>query len=143
VYDTVLETIRQWRPVSIFPNILEGNDVDVGLRATLVVQSGHDQDAIRGQILDSLHTTVNGLALGRGVLYSDVLLIARTAPGVVDVQNLHLRRCPPAFAGINFSGALFGESVELAVGDNLVLAPDEIAQFSLDSGLIDIEYDSP
>lgn len=143
VYDTVLETARQSRPVSIFPNILEANDVDVGLRATILVQAGHDQDAIKGQLVEALHTTINNLALGRGIQYSDVLLSARTIPGVLDVQNLHLRRCPPAYGGIQFDGALFGESVELAVGDNLVLAPDEIAQFTLDSGLIDIEYDSP
>lgn len=139
VYDSVLAVVRQWRPVSIFPNIVEANQVDVGLRASLVVQSGHDPDAVTGQIISSLHTTVNSLHLGRGVLYSDVMLLARSASGVVDVQNLHLRRCPPGFAGINFAGALFGQSVELAVGENLTLGPDEIALFTLDSNLSDIQ----
>jgi hypothetical protein len=49
----LLETVREWRPVSIFPNILEANDVNVGVRATLVVQAGHDQDAVKGQILEN------------------------------------------------------------------------------------------
>jgi Baseplate J-like protein len=138
IYDTLLSTVRQWRPASIFPNIVQANEVDIGIRATLVIQSGHDQDAIKGQIVDSLHTSVDNLRLGGGVLYSDVVLIARSAPGVVDVQNLHLRRNPPAFAGINFAGELFGQSVELDIGENVVLAPDEVAQFSIDSGLIDI-----
>ena len=66
------------------------------------------------------------------------MLIARQVPGVTDVQNLHLRRNPPVFAEIKFSGALYGQSVELDIGENAVLAPDEIAQFSVDSGLIDI-----
>ncbi|MGD0247104.1 MAG: baseplate J/gp47 family protein [Streptosporangiaceae bacterium] len=138
LYDTLLDTVQQWRPASIFPNIIQANEVDIGMRATLVIQAGHDQDAIKGQIVSSLQATVDNLPLGRGVLYSDVMLIARTAPGVVDVQNLHLRRNPPAFASINFSGALFGQSVELDIGQNVVLAPDEIAQFSIDSSLIDI-----
>jgi Baseplate J-like protein len=138
-YETVSDTVRQWRPVSIFPNIVQANQVDVGIRATLVIQAGHDPDAIKGQVLSAIHANVNNLRLGGGLRYSDVLLLARTAPGVVDVQNLHLRHCPAAFAEVNFAGALFGRSVELAVGENLVLAPDEIAQFSLDATLTDIQ----
>ncbi|WP_428338694.1 baseplate J/gp47 family protein [Mycobacterium sp.] len=139
VYDGVLDVVKQWRPVSIFPNIVEANQVDVGLRATLVVQPGHDPDAIKGQMIDSLHTRVNNLQLGRQVRYSDAMLLARSASGVVDVQNLHLRRCPPAFGGINFSGGFFDQSVELAVGENLTLGPDEIAIFTVDSTLSDIQ----
>jgi hypothetical protein len=143
VYDTALDAARQGRPVSIFPNILEANVVDVGIRATLLVQAGHDQDAVRGHLVDALRASVDNLRLGRGVLYSDVMLLARTAPGVVDVQNLHLRRCPPAFAGMTFGAADFGQSVELAVGENITLAPDEVAEFSIDSQLIDIAVVSP
>lgn len=139
VYDSVVETVRQLRPASIFPNVVQANQVDVGLRATLVVQAGHDQDAIRANLLDALHTSVNTLGMGRGVLFSDVVFLVRTIPGVVDVQRLHLRRCPPAFDGIDFGGASFGQSVELATGENLDLAPDEVALFTLDSQLSDIE----
>lgn len=138
IYDTLLGTVQAWRPVSIFPNIVRANEVDVGLRATLVIQAGHDADAIRGQLVASLHASVDQLQLGRSVLYSDVMLAARTTPGVVDVQNLHLRRNPPAFAGISFAGDLFGESVELGLGENVTLAPGEVARFAIDSGLIDI-----
>lgn len=138
VYDTTLDVVRQWRPVSIFPNIVEANQVDVGIRATLVVQSGHDQDAVKAKIVDSLHSSVNALRLGHGVFYSDVMVMARAIPGVVDVRELHLRRCPPGFAGIDFSGARFGQSVELAQGENLQLGPDEVAVFTLDSRLSDV-----
>lgn len=139
VYDRVLDLVTQWRPVSIFPNIVEANEVDVGLRATLVVQSGHDLDAVKGQIIGDLHKSIYTLQLGRQVQYSDVMRLARSASGVVDVQNLHLRRCPPAFGGINFTGGIFDQSVELAVGENLTLDPDEIALFTLDSRLSDIQ----
>jgi hypothetical protein len=139
VYDTALDVVRQWRPVSIFPNIIDANQVDVGIRATLIVQGGQAQDAVKGGILAALHDSINQLRLGRGVLYSDVMLMARTTPGVLDVQNLHLRRCPPAFSAINFSGARFGQSVELGPGENLMLAPDEVAVFTVDSKLSDIQ----
>lgn len=141
-YDQAVDKIRQVRPVSIFPNIVEANQVEIGLRATIVVGGGQDKDAARGQIIDSIHTKVNQLGLGRSVLYSDIMLLARTAPGVVDVRNLHLRRCPPGFAGFNFAQAIFGQTVEAAIGENLDLAPDEIAFFSIDSKLIDMELAS-
>jgi uncharacterized phage protein gp47/JayE len=111
VFDEVLAATRALRPVSIFPNIVQADNVEIGVRATLVVAGGTDADAIRAQIIAAVHGSVNALTIGRGVLYSDVLLLARTVPGVVDVQNLHLRRCPPVFAGVNFAGALFGEMV--------------------------------
>jgi len=53
VYDTVARNGARVAAVSIFPNILEANDVNVGVRATLVVQAGHDQDAVKGQILEN------------------------------------------------------------------------------------------
>ena len=139
IFDTLLATVRQWRPASIFPNIVQADEVEIGIRATLVVAGGTaTQDAIRARSSDALHASVDDCRLGRGVLYSDVMLLARTVPGVVDVQNLHLRRYPPVFAEIKFAGALFGQSVELEVGENAALAPDEIAQFTIDSDLIDI-----
>ncbi|MEV7738924.1 MULTISPECIES: baseplate J/gp47 family protein [Streptomyces] len=140
VRDTVQDTVRQWRPVSVFPNIKPADQVDIGIRATLVVQPGHDPDAIKGEILTAVHTAVNRLHLGGGVLHSDIVLAARATAGVVDVQNLRLRRCAPAFGrDVSFSGAVFGDAQELSQGENLLLAPREIARFSLDSPLIDIK----
>jgi hypothetical protein len=138
IYDTLLEVVRQWRPASIFPNIVQANEVSIGLRATLISQPGQNQDAIKGQLVEVLRTSMDNVGLGRSVLYSDVMLLARSVPGVADVQNLHLRRNPPVFAQFKFSGAVYGQSVELDIGENAVLAPDEIAQFSVDSDLIDI-----
>jgi hypothetical protein len=131
--------VRVQRPVSIFPNILQANEVEIGVRATLTIQGGHDPDAIRSQIIVQLHDKVNALLLGRAVLYSDVMWIARATPGVVDVQNLHLRRCPPGFSGINFFGGQFGQAVEMGIGENIALQPDEVAFFRIDSHLIDIQ----
>ncbi|MFI9328831.1 baseplate J/gp47 family protein [Kitasatospora sp. NPDC052868] len=139
VHDAVVEVVRQWRPVSVFPDIKPANQVDVGFRATLVVQAGHDPDAIRGEILAAVHSGVDGLRMGRGVLHSDLVLTARSIAGVADVQNLRLRRCAPAFGEVGFGGAGYGSAEELSVGENLRLAPDEIARFAIDGPLIDVQ----
>ncbi|MFI2206810.1 baseplate J/gp47 family protein [Streptomyces sp. NPDC020192] len=143
VYDKTLDVVRQWRPVSVFPDIRQANQVDVGIRATLVIQPGHDPDAIRGEILTAVHAGVDRLRLGRAVLHSDLVLTARSVASVVDVQNLRLRRGAPLFAEVGFGGAVFGDAVELSVGENLTLAADEIAYFNLDSPLIDLQVASP
>ncbi|MGX1886723.1 baseplate J/gp47 family protein [Streptomyces sp. NPDC055287] len=139
VYDEVLDAVRQWRPVSIFPDILAANQVDVGIRATLVVEAGHDEEAVKGAILDAVRASVNRLRLGHGVLHSDIVLSARTAAGVVDVQNLRLRRFAPAFGQTSYGGGTYGGSQELSVGENLDLAPDEIARFSVDTSMADLQ----
>ncbi|MFF1867659.1 baseplate J/gp47 family protein [Streptomyces sp. CB03911] len=139
VRDTVLDVVKQWRPVSIFPNVLAANQVEIGMRATLVVEAGHDQDAAKGAILDAVRDSVNRLRLGQGVLYSDLVLGARTAAGVVDVQNLRLRRLAPAYAQTYYGGATFGGAQELSVGENIVLAADEIARLTVETSMIDLQ----
>ncbi|MFF2625515.1 baseplate J/gp47 family protein [Kitasatospora griseola] len=139
VRPAVVDVVRQWRPVSIFPDLRPANQVDVGLRATLVVEPGHDADAIRGEILDAVHTSVGRLRLGRGLLHSDLVLTARAVAGVADVQNLRLRRGAPVFGEVGHGGAVYGDARELSVGENLALAADEIAAFDLDSPLIDLQ----
>ena len=120
---------------------IEANRVDVGIRATLVVQAGHDQDAIKGQIIDALHTSVNSAPsrprrplLGRDADRPDCARRGRRAeppppplPAGVRRHQLHRRAIRPVRRA--------------EVGENVVLAPDEVAQFSIDSRLIDIEVD--
>jgi Baseplate J-like protein len=129
VLTRVTEAIREVRPVSIFANVVPANLVEIGVRATLVIEPGHDRHAILADIVARIRRHVAALRLGRDVLYSDVLVIARNTSGVTDVQNLHLRRCPTLFAGANFGGASFRTTVEAAV----------IPFFEIDSKLIDME----
>ncbi|MFD0277836.1 baseplate J/gp47 family protein [Kitasatospora sp. NPDC127111] len=143
VYDGVVEEVRQWRPVSVFPVVRPADQVDVGIRATLVVRPGHDPDVIRGQILDAVHTGIDGLRLGRAVLHSDLVLTARSVAGVADVRNLRLRRGAPVFGEVGLGSAVFGSAAELSAGENLTLAPDEIARFDLAGPLTDLQVASP
>lgn len=140
VRERVIEAVRAVRPVSIFPNVIPANIVEVGVRATLSVLPGHDKDSIRESFVSELQRRIGSLRLGSDVLYADVLCLAKMLPGVLDVQGLRLRRYPSRFGAINFGGGLFRNAPEeAAVGENLALAPDEIAVLELESELIDVD----
>ena len=85
-----------------------------------------------------MHATVDSLRLGR-----ERPLLGRDAdrPHRARGDRRAKPSSAPQSAGVRRHQfrwrRVFGQSVELAVGENLVLAPDEIAQFSIDSGLID------
>ncbi len=141
VRDAVQNAIAQVRPVSIFPNILRANNVVIGVRAQIIIKSGHDKNGILASIKDKLSQRISALGLGNAVLFSQAQCDCMSVPGVVDVQQLHLRRCPPLLSRVSFGRSLFfqEEVIEVAVGENLDLKPNEIAVFQVDSGLIDIQ----
>lgn len=139
--ETIEKAIREVRPISIFPNLRLANNVIIGLRAKVLLKAGQDKNAAIAAIKDALERRINRLGLGNSVLYSEVLCDCMEVPGVVDIQQLHLRRCPPQFGGISFGRRrLFQrEEIEFAPGENIPLQPDEIAVFKIDAKLIDIE----
>ena len=141
VRDAVESAIREVRPISIFPNLRLANNVRVGVRANVLIKSGHDRNAIAASIKENLERRVNALGLGNAVLYSEVMCDTKDVAGVLDVQQLHLRRCPGLLATITFgkSESFQSEVIEMAVGENLPLLPDEIAVFEIDSRLMDLE----
>ncbi|HJZ79545.1 MAG TPA: hypothetical protein VKD91_04345, partial [Pyrinomonadaceae bacterium] len=141
VRDAVENAIREVRPISIFPNLRLANNVRVGVRASILIKSGHDRNAIAASIKENLERRVNALGLGNAVLYSEVMCDTKDVAGVLDVQQLHLRRCPGLLATITFgrSESFQSEVIEIAVGENLPLLPDEIAVFEIDTRLIDLE----
>lgn len=141
VKEEIATALHQVRPIGIFPNLRRANNVLVGIRARIVIQSGHDRNAVVAAIKDKLARRINTLGLGRSVLYSEVLCDCMAVSSVVDVQQLHLRRCPPRFSRIKFGSPQRFQSnvIEAAVGENLQLEPEEIAEFKVDSDLIEIE----
>ena len=139
IFELVTAAIDRVRPVGIHPNVVEADHIEVGARAQVFIQPGYDTRALEAAITQRL-SDVGGLRLGSDVLYSQVMRAFVEQPGVVDVQNLHLRRCPPAFGRIAFGAVPFqSEIVEAGPGENLVMGPTEIAVFRLDSALLDLE----
>ncbi len=139
--ETIENAIRDVRPISIFPNLQRADDVRIGIRARILIRPGHDKNAVVASIKERLERRINALGLGNSVLYSEVVCDCMDAPGVVDVQRLHLRRCPPLFLTINLGGRqrFQNQVIESAVGENISLLPNEIAVFEIDSDLFDVE----
>jgi hypothetical protein len=140
IYDRVSSAVDRVRPIGIHPNIIEADHIEVGVQTTLIIEPGQDPQSLLASIKQRIAADVGALKLGGNVLFSQVMRAFVEQPGVVDVQNMHLRRCPPAFGRITFGNVPFQSTVlEMAVGENLVMGPMEIAFFSIDSPLIDIE----
>ena len=140
VYERVRDAIDLVRPPGVHPNIVEADHIDIGVRARVVVRPGHDQPALLTSITERLARDVRGLRLGGDVLFSQVMGAFVAEPAVVDVQRLHLRRFPATFGRITFGDAPFiGDVFEAQIGENLVMGPTELAIFSPDSHLHDIE----
>lgn len=133
--------LAEVRPVSIFPVLRRANHVRVGIRARVLTLPGHDREAVAAAIRERLERRINALGLGRAVLYSEVVTDVMGIAGVVDVTGLCLRRCPPQINRVGFSRHLRFQAgeVELPVGENLRLEPDEIAEFKVDSELLEVE----
>jgi hypothetical protein len=144
VSERVRDAIDRVRPPGVHPNIMEADHIDVGVRARVIVRRGHDQPALLTSITDRLARDVRGLRLGGDVLYSQVMGAFVEEPAVIDVQRLHLRRFPAAFGRITFGDVPFvGDVLEAQIGENLVMGPTELAVFSPDSHLHDIEMVTP
>jgi phage-related baseplate assembly protein len=140
IFEQVTAAVDRVRPVGIHPRVVEADHIEVGARAQVIVQPGYDTQALVAAFTERVAADVGGLRLGGDVLYSQVMRAFVEQAGVVDVQNLHLRRCPPAFGRITFGAVPFqDEVIEAGAGENLVMGPAEIAVFRLDSALLDLE----
>ena len=140
VLERVSAAADRVRPIGIHPNIIQANHIEVGVQAKVIIEPGYDSQALLASIKQGIATDIAALKLGGDVLYSQVMRAFVEQPAVVDVQKMHLRRCPAAFGRITFGAVPFQETViEAAAGENLVMGPMEIAIFRLDSKLIEIE----
>jgi uncharacterized phage protein gp47/JayE len=139
--DQVAAAVDTVRPIGIFPNIRLADLVVVGVRANITTQPGMDLVAAGAALKSAFEQRVEGLGLGGPVLASEVLRDLLNVSGVVDVQNLHLRRYPPAFGSIVFGDReqFQGAPIEDDIGANLSLTSNEIATFQYDSQLIDLQ----
>jgi uncharacterized phage protein gp47/JayE len=141
VRDEVAEALRDKRPISIFPNLLRACEVQVGLRARVTYRLGLDPAALRGELLQRVGAYLFRLELGDDVLSSELLCALLDTPGVLDVRDLRLLRCPPLYGQSIFCpDRTFGDAViEAGCEENLELAGREIATFAPQSELVTLE----
>jgi hypothetical protein len=139
IFERVSAAVDRVRPIGVHANIIEANHIDIGVRATVLVQPGSDGPAILASVRQRLAGDVGGLRLGGDVLYSQVVRAFVSESGVLDVQGLHLRRSPASFGRITYGAVPFQNVVaEAAVGENLVMGPTELAIFPTGSETFDV-----
>jgi uncharacterized phage protein gp47/JayE len=141
VYERVRAAVDRVRPAGIHANIVQADHIEIGVRARVVAEAGHDRPALVAAIKERLARDIGALRrLGGAVLFSQTLRAFVEQAGVVDVQDLHLRRRPAAFGRFSFGGAAFQtQAIESPVGANVAMGRTEIAVFRVDSDLIEIE----
>ena len=140
ILEGVTAALDRVRPAGIHPHVVQADHIEVGVRARVVADPGFDEQALIAALKEALAANVGSLKLGRDVLYSQVMRAFAEQPGVVDVQGMRLRRCPPAFGRITFGAVPYqADVVEVAPGENLAIGPAEVAVFRLDSELIDVQ----
>jgi hypothetical protein len=143
--EQILDVLQPIRPVSIFPTLERADSVEIALRAHLILQPGADPDVVLAAAREAISAYIGTLRLGDAVLYAQILRILAETPGIRDVQDLRLRRSPPVLGLIVFgTPAQFGNAtdlsqIEASCGANINLAPREVAVFSGDSPLMDME----
>lgn len=139
IFERVTTAVDAVRPIGIHANIVEADHIEVGVRATLVIASGSDGDALLAAVRQRLAGDIGGLRLGGDVLYSQVVRAFVEQPGVLDVQGVHLRRSPASFGRITFGDVPFQDVLaEAAVGENLLMGPTELAVFAAGGDGLDV-----
>jgi len=142
--DQVLAAIEPIRPISIFPTLAFANSVQIALRARLTLGGGAERNSVVAAAATSIAAYIGSLRLGDAVLYSQIMRILTETPGVRNVQELRLRRCPPRFGEVVCGPpTVFGDDANVAAleapcGGDIALAPSEVAVFAADSPLMDI-----
>lgn len=140
VLDSVQAAIRDVRPVGIFPDVVEADQVYVAVQADVVtrnltiptgtpgiVNANPAAIALKARLVERLHEVVDTLALGEPVRCAAVMHALMSEPGVADVVHLRLVRFPRELDRIG-SSMLFDSAPQvLGQDENLTLAGDQIA----------------
>jgi uncharacterized phage protein gp47/JayE len=141
VRDDVEAALRDRRPISIFPNIIRACEVEIGVKAQVIVRHGFNQNAVLAEVRQRIGDYIFHLEMGDDVVASEVLCAMMDVPGVIDVRDLRLLRCPPRYGRVVFCKALEfqDETIEAGCGDNVILDTREIAVLKPDSDLFQLE----
>jgi hypothetical protein len=138
----VQSVLEDLRPISIFPDVQKANEVGVALLGELVVKgvplpSGsratvNNSQAAREliqRIFARLVRYIDDLPFGEPVRAAEITWAIMNEPGIVDVRNLVLLRCPPNFTAMDFSQGVPTVAQRFANGQNVPMGADEIPVF--------------
>jgi uncharacterized phage protein gp47/JayE len=137
---SVEQAIRDVRPVGIFPDVIEADQVFVAVKADIItrgltlppgspatVNATPAALALKSRLSIRLHAVVDGLQLGDPVRSAAVLHALMTEPGVADVVHLRLARYPRQLDRIGSTMQVDVTPEVLGQDENLNLSTDQIA----------------
>jgi hypothetical protein len=138
--DSIQVAIRDVRPVGVFPEVVEADQVFTAVRADVItsgltlppgtsdaVNASPAAVALKNRLVERLHGVVDGLTLGQPVRCAAVSHALMSEPGVIDVVNQRLLRGPRQLDSVG-STQDFDASVQVLDQDeNLNLTADQIA----------------
>lgn len=139
----VAETLEDLRPVAVYPEIRQASELFVGVEAELVIDglplgsgsraalnASPAAQALKRRIASRLQGYIDHLGFGEAVSPAKVSWLIMNQPGVADVRNLRLKRCPRPESGLDFSAAVAGGQASLlGCGESLRPTADQVAVY--------------
>ena len=137
---SVEAAIRDVRPVGVFPDVVEADQVFVGVQADIVTtglalpagstastNSSPSALALKGRLADRLHRVVDRLRMAEPVRSAAITAALMSEPGITDVVQLRLVRFPPLVDTVGSTTDGGGGPQVLGADENLSLGADQIA----------------
>jgi hypothetical protein len=136
----VESALRDVRPLGIFPDVVEADQVMVAVQAQVLTSglplpsgAGGDRNAtsaalaLKQRLAGRLHRMVDGLRMAEPVRTSAINAALMSEPGVSDVARLRLVRFPPLVDAVGSTDTAIPGPDVLGAEENLVLGADQIA----------------
>ena len=142
----IAETLEDLRPIGVFPEIREAAEINLGVRADLVVDgvpmpsgdrasvnASPAAQALKRRVARRIGTYVDGLGFGEQVSPAKLTWAIMNETGIADVRDLRLLRYPVPATAMNFAAAGDSTAVEV-LGCGVALRPgsDEVAVYAED-----------
>jgi hypothetical protein len=137
---SVETAIRDVRPVGVFPNVVEADQVFVAVQAEIVTSglalpagsvastnSSPAALALKGRLNERLHRVVDRLRMAEPVRSAAVTAALMSEPGVTDVLQQRLVRFPPLLDTVGSTTDDDSTPQALGPDENLALGADQIA----------------
>lgn len=148
---SVENAIEDLRPIGIFPQVKEAEQVGVGVEGKLVVEglplpagskatvnASQAAGALKTRLLARVGQYIDGLRVGEPVRASEVTWAMMNEPGLADVLDLRLLRYPAGFDAISFAQPVLTGVQKMAAGENATLQGGQIAVFVDDASGLEI-----
>jgi hypothetical protein len=138
--DSVQSAIRDVRPVGVFPEVLEADQVFVTAQADVItsgltlptgtseaVNASPAAVALKDRLIERLHGVVDALTLGEPVRCAGLSHALMSEPGIADVVHLRLVRSPRQLDRVGSTMDFDATEQVLGQDENLNLTSDQIA----------------